>query len=324
MKTFSDRHSANLQRYSVQGQTMGTHYSAVFFAESSIDMTAIRAQLFSAVSSVDQQMSNWNAESDLNQLNRAPVNEWVSVPAQMAEVISAALHIGRHSNGAFDIGVGELTQCWGFGPSQGEMNLARLRQLKRADYKSTNDLLDVNLQQGRIRKKAATTLDLSGIAKGYGVDLLARCLESMGIEHYLVGIDGEMRAGGTKPGNRPWSIAIEKPVRQRREAMGIIELTDAAIATSGDYRHWVEHQGQTYSHIMDARQQAPKHSKLAAVTVVASSCMLADAWATALFVLDENEGVRLAQSRHIEALFILRDGEKFRQIYVLEGRIEPL
>src|SRR5699024_3954235 len=132
--------------------------------------------------------------------------------------------------------------------------------------------------------------------------------------------DGEMRAGGTKPGNRPWSIAIEKPVRQRREVMGVIELADAAIATSGDYRHWIEHKGQTYSHIMDARQQTPKQSKLAAVTVVASSGMLADAWATALFVLDENKGIQLAQKRQIEALFTLRDGDSFRQVYVAEGK----
>src|SRR5690606_6770576 len=119
------------------------------------------------------------------------------------------------------------------------------------------------------------------------VDRLAHCMDSFGINNYLVGIDGELRARGTKPGGHPWAIAIEKPQRNVRETMGVLELSDAAIATSGDYRHWIDYNGKSYAHTMSGALREPSCNRLAAVTVIASNCMLADAWATALLVLGE-------------------------------------
>ena len=325
MKTFSDGSNTpnlTLERYSLHGQTMGTKYSAVFFAPANMDTTAIGSALFAAVDRVDRQMSNWKPESDLNRLNRAPVNEWQTVPKELLQVLTTALLVSKQSNGAFDIGVGDLVHAWGFGPSQGRSNAEQIRALKSQTRLLATDALEINSALGQVRKRAPITLDLSGIAKGYGVDQLGRCLDRFGITRYLVGIDGEMRARGTKPGGQPWAIAIEKPVRNLREVMSVMELSDAAIASSGDYRNWVDYQGKSYSHTMSSRLCEPSSNRLAAVSVVANTCMLADAWATALMVLGETAGVKLAQELRMDALFVLHDGDEFQQISIAAGRIE--
>ena len=152
-------------------------------------------------------------------------------------------------------------------------------------------------------------LDLNGIAKGYGVDRLAGALDDFGITAGLVGIDGEMRALGLRPDGEAWSIAVEAPDRERRTPNSILVLTDAAVATSGDYRHWVEVQGKRLSHTMDPGRGAPILKPPTSVTVIAQSCAEADAWATALMVLGADRGAELARKRGLNALFLLRDDD---------------
>lgn len=326
MKTFSEPHTSTataLQRYSLHGETMGTRYSAVFFSQPGVDESTLNARLFAAVDTVDQQMSSWQPDSDLNRLNRAPEHEWIAVPEELLKVLSCALSVSRESRGAFDIGVGDLVNAWGFGPGRGQVDEQRISDLKIQPRRPAVDVLDIDPLNQRVCKRAAVTLDLSGIAKGYGVDQLAHCLDTLGITRYLVGIDGEMRARGTKPDGQPWAVAIEKPVRHVREAMGVMELSNTAIASSGDYRHWVEHQGKSYAHTMNASLQGPSSNQIAAVSVITSTCMLADAWATALLVLGETAGIKLAQERGMDALFVLHDGSNFQEISISAGRIEP-
>jgi len=322
VKTCSERQDAPAvawQRYSPHGETMGSRYSAVFFAAPGADEAAINARLFAAVDAVDRQMSSWKPDSDLNRLNDAPQHQWLTVPAELFSVLDTALHVSRQSHGAFDIGVGDLVHAWGFGPGQGRIDEQRIKALKAQPHGPATDVLELDPGRRRVRKQAAITLDLSGIAKGYGVDRLARCLDSLGITRYLVGIDGEMRARGTKPDGRPWAVAIEKPVRHLRDVMGVMELSDAAIATSGDYRHWIEHHGKSHAHTIDGALRQPLSNRLAAVSVVASSCMLADAWATALLVLGEEVGIDLARKRGMDALFVLHDGDGFEEISIAAG-----
>ena len=309
-----------LQRHSLSGQTMGTRYSAVFFAPAGVDEPAIGAGLFAAVDKVDIQMSTWKPDSNLSLLNALPVQQWLALPEELMTVLDTALRIGQQSQGAFDIGVGELVNSWGFGPAGAQADMQETRTLGKGPHHSALDALEIDRARSRVRKRQPVTLDLSGIAKGYGVDALARCMDSFGMTRYLVGIDGEMRAKGLKPDGQAWAVAIEKPVRHVREVMGVMELSDAAIATSGDYRHWVEVQGQHYSHTMNPLNGQPVRNRLAAVTVVMSSCMLADAWATALLVLGETDGVALAQKRCMDALFVLRDGDGFEQISLIDGQ----
>ena len=238
-------------------------------------------------------------------------------------MLSCALRVSRESWGAFDIGVGDLVGAWGFGPSCGQVDEQRISDLKMQARRPAVDVLDIDPTQHRVLKHAPITLDLSGIAKGYGVDQLAHCLDRLGIVRYLVGIDGEMRARGTKPDGRPWAVAIEKPVRHVREVMGVMELRNAAIASSGNYRHWVEHRGKSYAHTMNGSMQEPSSNQLAAVSVITSTCMLADAWATALLVMGEKAGIKLAQECGMDALFVLHDGDNLQEISISAGQIEP-
>lgn len=315
--------SSELQRHALNGETMGTRYSAVFFASADTDLGSIGAALLAAVDQVDRQMSTWKPDSDLNRLNAAPAHQWHAVPAELLAVLDAAVRVGIESRGAFDIGVGELVNAWGFGPTGQEPDAQQIRALGRHAHRAASEVLEVDLAQQRVRKKEAITLDLSGIAKGYGVDALARALDGWGIHRYLVGIDGEMRAKGTKPDGQAWAVAIEKPVRHVREVMGVMELVDAAIATSGDYRHWVEVAGQHFAHTMNPASGRPVNNRIASVTVLMPSCMLADAWATALLVMGAPAATEFAQQRGMTVLLVLRVGDAFEEISILDGELQP-
>jgi thiamine biosynthesis lipoprotein len=292
------------------GDTMGTRYSARFHAPPGVDVKAIAACLHAAVTQVDRQMSNWKADSDLSRLNGAPPDAWTPIPANLAAVLARAVDIGRETNNAFNIGVGDLVDAWGFGPAQACLP-ARVAAASRP-RPPLDTLLDIDQAGCRARKQGPIALDLCGIAKGFGVDELARVLDGHGIGSWLVGIDGEMRARGCKPDGSPWAIALESPQDDRRAAMGVIELGDAGVATSGDYRHWVEVDGHRVSHTMDPRTGTPLQNRLASVTVMAARCMDADAYATALMVLGEAAGHDCAQRLGLDALFVMRDKDGFR------------
>ncbi len=298
-------HSRPLVRQALNGATMGTRYSAVFYAPEDTNIPALAAALFDAVDQVDRQMSTWKPHSDLNRLNAAPVGAWVKLPRDLMRVLATSLEIGRITKGAFDIGVGDLVAAWGFGAPGLWPDRAGVANRPRPVTTST---LLLNEGAGLACKTAALCLDLSGIAKGFGVDELARVMDAFAIPAWLVGIDGEMRAKAVKPNGEPWAVAHERPDRSVREAMGVIELHDMAVATSGNYRHWIEIDGRTVSHTMNAARSAPLDNAIASATVMAPTCMEADAFATAFMVLGVDEGMRMAKAWGIEVIFVLNDG----------------
>lgn len=220
--------STESARIALNGPTMGTRWSALFFAEPDFNPAPILAALQAAVEEVDGQMSTWNAGSDLMRLNAAPVGEWVAVPAQLAAVLRLGLEIGRASGGAFDIGMGDAVTAWGFGPDTATSEA--IRAAMGACRQPAHEVLEIDA--ARVRKYAPIALDLNGIAKGYGVDRLAETLRDYGITDALVGIDGEMRAMGLRPDGAAWAIAVEAPDTARRTPHSILALQDAAVATS--------------------------------------------------------------------------------------------
>lgn len=290
-------------RHALNGPTMGTRWSALFHAAPGFDPAPVHAALQAAVDAVDTQMSTWKPDSALMRLNRAPVGEWQDIPADLARVLTLALAVGRASGGAFDIGMGDAVRAWGFGPQAADPQA--IRAAMQASRRPVQDALE--LDGTRARKTAPLALDLNGIAKGHGVDRLAEVLSSFGIQNALVGIDGEMRAMGLRPDGTPWTIAVEAPDRDRRAPHSLLTLQDAAVATSGDYRHWVTVQGRTLAHTMDPRRGAPLLSSPASVSVIAPTCAMADAWATALMVLGVDAGASLARQSGLDALFLTRE-----------------
>jgi thiamine biosynthesis lipoprotein len=297
--------STDLIRHALHGPTMGTRWSTLFFAAAAVDPAPVQSALQAAVDEVDAQMSTWRPDSDLMRLNAAPVGAWVTVPDRLFDVLRLGLDIGKASGGAFDIGMGDAVTAWGFGPVDADPEA--IRAALRSPRVPAHEAFEIDAAMACVRKTAPVALDLNGIAKGYGTDRLAGTLAASGIPAALVGIDGEMRGLGLRPDGSPWTIAVEAPDPDRRAAHSVLVLQDAAVATSGDYRHWVEVQGHRLSHTMDPGRGAPMVDAPASVTVVARSCAKADAWATALMVLGVDKGAKLAQEQGLDALFLLRD-----------------
>lgn len=297
-----------LVRHSLHGPTMGSRWTATWEGVADFDLAALRAQLQQAVNRVDDQMSTWKPHSDLNRLNDAPVGIWVGLPQEIVTVLDAALHIGRATRGALNIGVGDLVRDWGFGFGSRATNEGAIahRAPLLCDPPQT---LRLDMVARRAMKLVPMRLDLSGIAKGFGVDQLADVMNAFGISSWLVGIDGELRAQGVRQDGRAWTVALERPQDEAREALGIIELADCAIATSGNYRHYRIRNGQRISHTMDARTGAPLDNDLASVTVLADRCMMADAWATAIIVAGAAEGQAVARKFGLPAILVSKDGQ---------------
>ncbi|MCF6315565.1 MAG: FAD:protein FMN transferase [Marinosulfonomonas sp.] len=294
----------DLERLKLSGPTMGTDWSAELGVPAGIDHAALETALAGAVAQVDAQMSTWKPDSDLMRLNAAPVGEWVTVPPELMQVLRCGLEIGRTSNGAFDIGMGDLVRAWGFNAQAPDETAIRaaLGQPRKPAY----ELLELDHANLRARKAAPLALELSGIAKGYGVDRMMQVCDAFSIGSALVALDGELRAKGMQADGKPWTIAIEKPDYTERSALSMLELKDAAVATSGDYRHWVQVGQARLSHTMDHQKGGPVQPGIASVTVVATDCMTADAMATAILVKGVVSGKAFAQTQRLNCLILER------------------
>jgi thiamine biosynthesis lipoprotein len=207
--------------------------------------------------------------------------------------------------------MGDSVSAWGFGPHQADPQV--IRAALGTARRPTHQVLELDADALRLCKHAQVTLDLCGIAKGYGVDRLMAVLARFGIGDALVGIDGEMRANGLRPDGRPWAVAVERPDHDKRAPLAVLELTDCAVATSGDYRHWVDVGDRRLSHTMDPARGGPLSVSPASVTVLAETCMQADAWATALMVQGTRDGAASARRLNLNALFIDRAEDGFQQ-----------
>ncbi|MFN3846630.1 MAG: FAD:protein FMN transferase [Paracoccaceae bacterium] len=298
-KTPTDPH-----RHRLGGATMGTQWSVMIDGAYGPDIADLRAICQSAVDEVDRQMSTWTPDSDLMRFNAAPLDTWIPLPAALFEVLDAGLQISAATDGAFEMNVGDAVHAWGFGAAG--LDLAAIRAASSQPRVPAVTALQLDPDHSAARKRAPLSLDLSGIAKGYGVDRLADALTAQGIDHALCSIDGEVRALSGQRDGTPWSVAIEAPDTQDRRALSVLGLADKAVATSGDYRHFVTVKGTRLAHTIDPRRGAPLLNAPASVTVLADRCMPADAMATALMVMGAAKGRQFAQTSGISALFVTR------------------
>ena len=307
----------------LRGLSMGTSWS-VRLLESAMPGRAGSADLQQGLQQqldlVVAQMSHWNDESDLGRFNRAEPGSWHSLPAAFCEVLGFAMHVSQASGGAYDPCAGALVNLWGFGP--------RHRYDEPGFLPPKDDSVALLLAQGqrrrleldlparRARQPGGLQLDLSAIAKGYGVDRLARYLDSQGIHHYLVEVGGELRGAGSKPDGQPWWVMLEQvdgANAERHPAEMLLALHGLSVATSGDYRRFFEDGTARFSHTIDPRSGMPIANQLASVTVVHEQCMAADAWSTALTVLGVEAGMALAEEQGLAARFLQRDGDGYHE-----------
>jgi len=292
----------------IEGPTMGTSYT-VKIATPGLGparLERVQADIHDAFTAIDQRMSVYLPQSELSRLNAQPAGRLAVSPA-LFEVLDAASEIARLSAGAFDPTIAPVADAWGFGPSRSrELPSAATLEEKRRTVGHAGLGLDPATRTV-LKAQDGLALDLGGIAKGKGADAAASALLAAGVEDFMVEAGGEIVTRGLNAEGRPWAIGIEEPDTWPRRARLVLASSNEAIATSGDYRLYVEHGGRRYPHAIDPATATPIGPGLASVSVITGDAMHADALATALLVQGLERGLRLADQLGLEAHFISRD-----------------
>lgn len=303
------------QRMDFTGQTMGTTYSISIIAPPA-DQTSetLASGIVKVLEDVNQQMSNWIEDSEISRFNASDSTDWFEVSPATEFVLRESIRIHELSGGAFDVTVAPLIDAWGFGPAGRDVEPpteSRLTELKNV---IGSDKLETRSASPALKKSVSgVSVNLSAIAKGFGVDAVVEYLESQGVKSYLVEIGGEVRVAGRKPDGTRWRIGIERPDELRRSLQTSVVLDNRAMATSGDYRNFIERDGKKFSHTIDPRTLQPIAHTLASVTVMAESCLEADALATALMVMGPEKGYHWAEEQKLSALMLIHAEEGFEE-----------
>lgn len=298
---------------------MGVSWSVKALAPEGFDLAGAQAQVQALLNRIVAQMSTWEPDADISRFNRAPAGAWMDMPPAFAHVLERALHWAEASGGAFDPTTGRLTELWGFGSVGAISEPPADEVLMQALSKAGWDRLA--LDGDRVFQPGGLALDFSGIAKGFGVDEVSRALGVLSLPDHLVEIGGELRGAGVKADGTPWWAEIETPPGVSLPALRVA-LHGLSIATSGDYRRFMEHEGRRYSHSLDPRTGRPVEHGLRSVSVIARECVDADALCTALTVLGPEEGSRFAQTHGVAAQFVL--DEDGRTVEILSPALQAM
>lgn len=298
------------------GQTMGTTYHITLAENVTRQIeTSLKQEIDGRLLEVNESFSTYINSSEVSQFNNYKGTDWQEKSDEFMTVLAAAQNISVMSDGAYDLTVGPLVNLWGFGPDFKKEDVPDDQMVKEALSKVGYKKLMFNPGNNEIKKlQKDLYIDFSSIAKGFGVDAIAELLMAKGYKNYMVEIGGEMRVSGLNPQQVKWRIAIEKPDTETRSIHRVIKVSDVAIATSGDYRNYFEQDGVKFSHTINPKTGYPVQQELASVTVLAKNSMTADAWATAFMVLGYKKGYDLAIDKNLAVLFLLKEGEGFKEI----------
>lgn len=279
----------------------GTTYHVTYQCDSDLTQS-IKA----ALSEVDASLSPFNEHSIISAVNE---NRPVKINDIFREVFSMAMNISRETDGAFDITVAPLVNAWGFGFKHGSMpskqQVDSLMQI--VGYQK------IRLTDGMVLKQdPRIMLDCSAIAKGYGTDRVARLLRSRGVHNFMVEIGGEVVTSGVNPDRLPWRIGVTKPTEDSlnvgNELQTILNVTDKAMATSGNYRNFYYKGGKKYAHTIDPNTGYPVQHSILSATVLAKSCAMADAYATSFMVMGMERAQKVLEHHpELMAYFIYSD-----------------
>lgn len=307
-----DREPASLH---LTGATMGTvwHATCVAGSDKLPEADHLRSGIQAVLDEVNRSMSTYRPDSEISRFNRAPTGVWFDVSQDFYTVLHGALAVGKSSGGAYDVSVAPLVDLWGFGPGDSRAAPPDAKAIDESLARVGQHRLQLHPERASVRKSQQLELDFSSLAKGFAVDRVAEWLLSQGVDRFLVEVGGELWLSGMSARGDPWRIAIEQPDGRMHSAAVALALTDLALATSGDYRNFFEHDGKRYSHSIDPRTGWPVSHDLVSVTVLHDSAMLADAWATALLVLGVDAGMAVARDRGLAVYFIVREEETFVQ-----------
>lgn len=305
------------EQFTLSGQTMGTTWTVRYIHAPHHDQHAVRALIQDELDLVVRQMSTWQDDSDLSLFNQAEANTWHPLPDPFFTVMDCALKIAAETNGAFDPTIGPLVNLWGFGPHGQRTSPPAAEEIKRLQASCGWQRLQLNAQNKQLLQPGNAYVDFSGIAKGYGVDRVSQALRHAGINNYLIEVGGELYGAGIKPDGQPWWVALEIPPGIASVATeSIAAVCGIAVATSGDYRRYFDHENHHYAHTIDPRNGYPidrSINALISVTVIHEECMQADALATAFTVMGVQAALDYAQTHQIATLLIEQTPDGFKE-----------
>lgn len=304
------------QETELKGEAQGTSYHIKLVLDStSPSLEEIQRQVSATLAKIDTQLSNYREDSDISRINRLERTNWLPVSQEIAELLVIAHTVYQRSDGCYDLTVKPLFDLWGF--SRHENRVPTQDEIDALLPHVGMSLLEVDAVNQRIRKKdPKLKIDLSSIAQGYSVGLVARNLEALGIRNYLVEIGGEMIVKGRKTNGDDWRVGIETPTPFTQKLQKIIDVREqggTAIMTAGTYRNFFEENGQTYSHILNPKTGRPVTHHLRLVTVMHDDPVWADAWDTALLCVGEKEAARIAEGENLKVRLIYDSDNKLKE-----------
>ena len=278
----------------LKGSVFGTYYTITYQYDDTL-----RADIEKVLQKTDAEFSMFNDSSTVSQLNRG---EQPELSKEFLAVFRLAKDINQKTGGAFDITVAPLVNAWGFG----------FKNEPQPDSAQVDSLLQyVGMEKLASPVQASglkVQLDFSAIAKGYGCDMVARLFRHLSIQNYMIEIGGEVVCHGKNPNGEAWHIGISRPSEDDSEGLQtIIEISDKALATSGNYRRFYYQDGQRRAHTIDPRTGYPVTHALLSATVLADNCATADAFATAFMVVGLDETIRMIKENHLKAYLIYSD-----------------
>lgn len=296
----------------LSGKTMGTTYSVKYVPVSGVSSESLQVKIDNKLIWVNQLMSTWQADSELSQFNQYRGSEPFKVSPELVEVVKQAQKLSVLSDGAYDVTAGAIFKLWGFDGDARPKHVPSANSIKEARDVSGIDKLVI--RENALQKKVPELyVNLSSIAKGYGVDVVAELMQENSINNYLVEIGGETRLSGLKANGERWKIAIEKPVSFERSIQRVLTVTDISIATSGDYRNYFEEDGVRYSHLIDPRSAKPISHNLLSATVLHKSNMVADGFATLFNVVGADQALKIAEQNDLAVLLITKESDGFKE-----------
>lgn len=312
----SGKQDGGSEMQTLSGPTMGTVFNLKYHPTQDPlnDIETIRLAVRQLLDGIEAKMSTYQPESEVSRFNRAPVGQWVDISAETLKVVQIARTVSEITEGAFDISVAPLVNLWGFGPDFSTDFIPDDQAIYDALKQIGYDALETRANPPGLLKKRAVSIDLSGVAKGYAVDQVAELFDRMGLTAYMVEIGGEIRIRGKKTDGHIWKIGVEAPRTQARSVQHILDVSDWAMATSGDYRNFFEKDGKRYSHTIDPVTGRPVAHHLASVTVLTHETARADALATALMVMGPEKAILFANAQRLAVLLIIRDGDGFTEV----------
>ncbi len=312
----------NSKVYLLTGPTMGTSFHIKVVAGRRSDLLSLQKAIVQRLEQVEQSMSTFRQDSEISRFNRLPAGCIFHPSSDLRAVMAVARQVYHLSRGAWDGTVKPLVDLWGFSrtppPTETPQAATIASALKNTGFDKIKFLEDGNL----VKTSTGLHLDLASIAKGYGVDQVAAVIEGAGFNNYLVEIGGEVIAAGQKPDGNPWKVGINRPAFQAAldEVFYVVELSEKAMATSGNYRRFLPIGGKNYSHIIDPRTGYPCESGVISATVMADKCVTADALATALMVMQPDQGINLIETiAGTEAMVVIRKGDGGLKSYFSSG-----